>query len=211
MSEAGVEWVSLTAPHAEPSTVFEDGNGDEGTRNEVPTLGDAGVTNVLIGVASPTRHRRERDETDFPPSGIGEVDAVRSRSELLGELGLVLRSRRLPPTREKHLPLESQQHVQDENSKKATDMDIAEPSIFASPLDREPLGPPEPVFETPGGANLLSELRAQLSMAANEEIFSMDRDQWAVESDTEEDSILVQREDSRLESPSDSPTRDETR
>lgn len=176
-------WVSLTTPREEAPRVFEGGSGDEGavgTQRSIPDT-DAGVTDVLVGVPSPGRNRPQGEVAAASTATSGELVDERSRAQLVGELDSVLRARPLPPTCEKHLPLESQQSL---GRLKNSDM-VGENSV-EQPLDVDVSTPPAaqefPVAESRGSQNLMSELRAQLSLAANEEIFS------ATSSDDEGDS-----------------------
>lgn len=190
--ESGVGWVSLSTPKAETSIVFEGGHGDD-VKQETPSSDDVKVTDVLVGVASPAHKRSGVHGSDLSNPSHGQAETERSRSELLDELGSVLRARPLPPTCEKRLPVESQQLIGDEDEQLGG-MTDSRLSVLSPPSSPKQPGPPEPVFENAGSRDLLSELRAQLSLAANEEIFSSGRDHYAIESDAEEDSILVQHE-----------------
>lgn len=160
----------MTTPREEGLGVFEGGSGDEGvvgTQQDIPDTG-AGVTDVLVGVPSPARNRPEGGAFGASTATSEEMVDERSRAQLVGELDSVLRARPLPPTCEKHLPLESQQSLGGgENS----DM-VGEESV-ENPLDEStpPAVQAFPVAEG-RGQNLMSELRAQLSLAANEEIFA---------------------------------------
>ena len=183
--EAGVGWVSLTTPREEGPRVFEGGSGDEGAVGTQQSISDtgAGVTDVLVGVPSPGRNRSE-GEVAASTATFQELVDGRSRAQLVGELDSVLRARPLPPTCEKHLPLESQQSLGGgENS----DM-VGEQSVEQQ-LNMDVSTPPAaqafPVAESRGSRSLMSELRAQLSLAANEEVF------LAASSDDEEDKKLV--------------------
>lgn len=207
--ESGVGWVSLTTPRRENPGVFEDGNGEQESEQKPQDLPAAAVTDVLIGVASPGRSRHEGDDSASIHANPAELENERSRSQLLGELGSVLRARPLPPTLEKRLPLESQLSLRSEEQEAEEDkgnqdeveeedekdlgpdgLEDITPSLASPPP--EPARSHMPVCENIDGQDLMSELRAQLSMAANEEIFSSDRDHCAVESDAEgESSVLI--------------------
>lgn len=188
--EAGVGWVSLTTPREEGPRVFEGGSGDEEAMEESRTKPDADrVTDVLVGVPSPRRTRTEGE-----PGGTSNIipDALvneRSRAQLVGELDSVLRARPLPPTCEKHLPLDSQHSLLDEDTG-----DMVEEQSVEQPMRMSTPPRKLPVAEGRGSQNLMSELRKQLSMAANEEIYT------AASSDIEEENnVLVEDgEESRV-------------
>lgn len=191
-------WISLTTPRGEGPRVFEGGQGDRGSDEKARPPSDIGVTDVLVGVPSPGRSRHERENTTSR-SVTEEMGDEHSRSQLVGELDSVLRARPLPPTCEKRLPLESQRSLENKE-----DCEMDDEEYVQRPLDVTP--PPQsvpsvmeaPVCASSGSRDLMSELKAQLSVAANEEIFASDRDQWTVTSDgeeEEEDSILVQADE----------------
>lgn len=154
--------------------MFEGGNGDEANEDDAPPTPDTGVADVLVGVSSPSRSSKnegQRSSTTSSATPKGLVDE-RSRAQLVDELDSVLRARPLPPTCEKRLPFESQQSIGEEESND-TVMDQNEkeqPGGVSIP----PEAPILPVAESLGSQTLMSELKAQLSMAANEEIFSSD-------------------------------------
>lgn len=176
--EAGVGWVSLTTPREEGPRVFEGGSGDEGvtgTRRTIPGS-DAGVTDVLVGVPSPGRNRPEGEIVGASGAASGDMVDDCSRAQLVGELDSVLRARPLPPTCEKHLPLESQLSLRGGGDSHKVGKESVEQPLDVS---RPPAAPVFPAAKSRGGQNLVSELRTQLSLAANEEIFS------AVSSDDE--------------------------
>lgn len=198
-------WISLTTPRREGPRVFEGGNGDEGTDETVQEPpADAGVTDVLVGMPSPGRDRRDGEQREGSLTEYHELGDERSRVQLVGELDSVLRARPLPPTCEKHLPLESQKSLEDyedsrEDSEESSDGEGGDEGVHdLSPCADVSASTPEPqivaapVCENTGSPDLMSELRAQISMAVNEEIFSSDRDQPAVLYDDEEDRILVE-------------------
>lgn len=199
--------MSLTTPRSDsPSLgVFEGGNnGDEGPDHKPPDASQEGVTDVLVGMASPGRSRREENESRVSCAQPAELENERSRFQLLGELGSVLRARPTPSICEKHLPLESQQALNDENKaceeeKEDHGLGVMEditPALSSPPTELAMRQ--VPVSESADNQELMRELRAQLSMAANEEIFSSDRNRWAVESDSDvdgEESILIEREE----------------
>lgn len=172
--------------------MFEGGSGDEGTKGKLQTAADTGVTDVLVGVPSPSRNRFEGDFGAASRTTPEELANERSRTQLVGELDSVLRARPLPPICEKRLPLESQQSLGEEDDSGM----VAEQSM-EQPIDvpPSPAAPVFPVAESIGSEDLMSELRAQLSKAANEEIFSSDAHQYPVSSKDEEDSILVGHDD----------------
>ena len=177
-------WVSLTTPREEGPRVFEGGSGDDGIAGTQQSVSDtgAGVTDVLVGVPSPGRNRPEGEVVAASTATSEELAHERSRAQLAGELDSVLRARPLPPICEKHLPLESQQSLgEGESSDMAGEQSVEE----ALEVSTAPPAQAFPVAESKGSQNLMSELRAQLSLAANEEIFS------AASSDDEEDSMLV--------------------
>lgn len=197
--------MSLTTPRRESPGVFEGGNADEHSEHNPQHVPQAGVTDVLIGMASPGRGRHEGNDSAAARALPAELDSQRSRCQLLGELGSVLRARPIPPTCEKRLPLESQQSLSDEErggEEQEQDygpggMEDITPSL-ASPLP-EPAVPQVPVCESVNSQDLMSELRAQLSLAANEEIFcsylDQKSDQWAVKSDIDgENNVLIEPE-----------------
>lgn len=200
--EAGVGWVSLSTPRGENPHVFEGGNFGDTLEDKSRVLPGMGITNVLVGVPSPGRSRREEDHIKASTKALEEFVDERSRSQLVGELDSVLRARPLPPTCEKHLPLESQQSlyhgiVEDGKASEAISTQDVKPSDNVS----LPTPTPEmPVTENLGNQDLMSELRAQLSLAANEEIFSCNRDQDMVssfDSNSEGDSIFIGHERQR--------------
>lgn len=128
-----------------------------------------------------------------------EVVDERSRALLVGELDSVLRARPLPPTFERHLPFEGGQPLEEgggseegEGSETSGEQN-AEPYLHVpAPL----MTPTVPIAENAFSQDLVSELRAQLSMAANEEIFfSSNRHQATLSSDGEGDSMLVGHEE----------------
>lgn len=179
--EAGVGWVSLTTPREEGPRVFEGGSGDEEAIERLRTKPDAAeVTNVLVGVPSPGRTRTEGEpggtSNKIPEALVNE----RSRAQLVGELDSVLRARPLPPTCEKHLPLESQHSLLGEDSG-----DIVEEQSIEQPMRMSTTSSMLPVAEGRGSQNLMSELREQLSIAANEEIYA------AASSDNEEENNVL--------------------
>lgn len=177
-------WVSLTTPREEGPRVFEDGGGDEGVVSTQQSISDtgAGVTDVLVGVPSPGRNRPEGEVVAASTATSEELMHERSRAQLVGELDSVLRARPLPPTCEKHLPLESQQSLgEGESSDMVGEKSMGQPLEVSTPPPAQAF----PVAESKGSQNLMSELRAQLSLAANEEIFS------AASSDDEEDSTML--------------------
>lgn len=191
-------WVSLTTRRGEGPRVFEGGHGDEGSDEKARPPSDIGVTDVLIGVPSPGRSRREGEDTTSR-SAMEEMKDERSRSKLVGELDSVLRARPLPPTCEKRLPLESQQSLEDKEDCEMDGEGYVEPPLdLMSPPQSVPPVPEAPACASSGSRDLMSELKAQLSMAANEEIFASDRDQWTVTSDGEEDSIFVQADEGKF-------------
>lgn len=155
--------------------MFEGGSGDEASRDDAPTTPDTGVADVLVGVPSPSRggkHEGHRSSATSHATGEEGVDE-RSRAQLVDELDSVLRARPLPPTCEKRLPLESQQSIgEEESSDTVVDQNVQQQS---SGVPIPPEAPSLPVAESLGSQTLMSELKAQLSMAANEEIFSSDR------------------------------------
>lgn len=107
-----------------------------------------------------------------------------SRELLVSELDSVLRARPLPPTCEKRLPLVSQESIDSEDGSDTPEEQSKE----------QPLGvatPPTASALPIGSQNLMSELRAQLSGAMNEEFFSSDRLPCPVTSDAEEGSVVV--------------------
>lgn len=193
-------WVSLTTRRGESPRVFEGGHGDEGPDEKSRPPSDIGVTDVLVGVPSPGRSRREGENTTSR-SAMEEMEDERSRSKLVGELDSVLRARPLPPTCEKHLPLESQQSLEEKEDGEMDGEGYVEPPLdLTSPPQSVPPVPEVPaVAASSGSRDLMSELKAQLSMAANEEIFASDRDQWTVTSDGEEDSIFVQADEGHID------------
>lgn len=174
----------MATPREEGPRVFEGGSGDEGVGGTLRSIPDtvAGVTDVLVGVPSPGRNRPEGEVGAASTVTSEELVDGCSRAQLVGELDSVLRARPLPPTCEKHLPLESQQSLAGGISS-----DMLGGESVEQPLDvsTPPTAPAFPVAESRGSQNLMSELRAQLSLAANEEIFS------AASSDDEEDNMLV--------------------
>ncbi|CAM9851512.1 unnamed protein product [Scytosiphon promiscuus] len=174
--EAGAGWVSLTTPRAEGPRVFEGGSGDEATEKNAPKSPDTGVADVLVGVPSPSRIGRcegQRSNTAWRATPEELVDE-RSRAQLVDELDSVLRARPLPPICEKRLPLESQQYIgKEERNDSMVDHSSDEKQLGGVPVPLE--APTLPVAESLGSQTLMSELKAQLSMAANEEIFSSDR------------------------------------
>lgn len=184
--------MSLATSREEGPRVFEDGSGDEGTEKKNQTTPDTGVTDVLVGVPSPSRKTSEevRAASRTTPE---ELASERSRTQLVGELDTVLRARPLPPVCEKRLPLESQRSVGEEDDR--SDM-VGEQSV-EQPFDvfPPPAAPVFPVAESMGGGDLMSELRAQLSKAANEEIFSSDTRQCPATSEDEKNSTLVGHEE----------------
>lgn len=184
--------------------MFEGGNGDDGAEQKQELQPDAGVTNVLVGVASPGRSRLKREDESASRAALGELKDYRSRSQLLGELGSVLRTRPVPPTCEKRLPLESQLALEEEEDRQLHDTQDSELSL-ASPAP-EPSTSPMPVCENADSHDLLCELRAQLSLAANEEIFFSEQDQWEVESVVEHEDILVPCERNQPNEPADPHT-----
>lgn len=202
--------MSLTTPRRENPGVFEDRNGEQESTQKPQDLPPAAVTDVLVAVASPGRSRDEGDDSASFCANPVELENERSRSQLLGELGSVLRARPLPPTLEKRLPLESQLSLDSEEQEAQNDEEKQKDKVeqedgedlgpdglegITSPLASPPPEPARshtPVCETVDGQDLMSELRAQLSMAANEEIFSSDRDHCAVDSDADgESSVLI--------------------
>lgn len=178
--ESGVEWVSLTTPPGQDPSVFEGGNVQEGSEETVePPPPEPSVTDVLVGVSSPERSNVKDGKEHCR---VAEVDCEellneRSRSQLVGELDSVLRTRSLPPVCEKHLPVESQKSLENWDEEEIFLKDGSLDDSFS--VDKS--APPEPHVVQPsacgksGNQDLLSELRAQLSMAANEEIFSSER------------------------------------
>ncbi|CAM9346800.1 unnamed protein product [Pylaiella littoralis] len=197
--EAGVGWISLEASREEGPCVFEDGSCGEETKGTLRTTADTGVTDVLVGVPSPSRNIREGELNAASRTTPKELANERSRAQLVGELDTVLRARPLPPICEKHLPLESQHSLGEEDG---SDM-VAEQSV-EQPIDVSPppAAPAFPVAESIGSKDLMSELRAQLSKAANEEIFSSDAHHPAMSED-EEDGTLVGHEELHDEDASD--------
>lgn len=177
--ESGVEWVSLTTPHGQDPSVFEGGDVQQGSEETVErSPPHPSVTDVLVGVSSPERSKVKVGEEHC----VAEVDSEgllneRSRSQLVGELDSVLRTRPLPPVCEKHLPVESQKSLENWDQEEIFPEDGSLDDSFS--VDKS--APPEPHVVQPsacgksGNQDLLSELRAQLSMAANEEIFSSER------------------------------------
>lgn len=163
--------------------MFEGGSGDEGRAGTLRSIPDTAteVTDVLVGVPSPGRNRPEGKFGAASTTISEELMDERSRVQLVGELDSVLRARPLPPTCEKHLPLESQQSLVRGGSS-----DMVGEQVVEQPLDEStpPAAQTLPVAET-CSQDLMSELRAQLSLAANEEIFS------AASSDDEGDKMLV--------------------
>lgn len=131
---------------------------------------------------SPGRSRPEGDVGAASTVMSQEQVDERSRAQLVGELDSVLRARPLPPTCEKHLPLESQHSLGGgQSSDKVGENSAEQPVDVSAP----PAAQACPVAENMGNQNLMAELRAQLSLAANEEIFS-------AASGDEEDSTLVE-------------------
>lgn len=163
--------------------MFEDGSCGEETKGTLRTTADTGVTDVLVGVPSPSRNIREGELNAASRTTPKELANERSRAQLVGELDTVLRARPLPPICEKHLPLESQHSLGEEDG---SDM-VAEQSV-EQPIDVSPppAAPAFPVAESIGSGDLMSELRAQLSKAANEEIFSSDAHHPAMSEDEED-------------------------
>lgn len=193
--EAGVGWVSLSTPTDDGPRVFEGGNPDEPADIAPDASSSAGVTDILVGIPSPYRTRGEGHDDHSPRAVAEDLLNERSRSRLVGELDSVLRARPLPPTCEKHLPHTDRQPSEggeDDGDGDATGAHIAEQFLDLSP---RPSALDVPVAENAGSLGLMSELRAQLSQAANEEIFGSDRDHLALSSDSEEDSLLVREED----------------
>lgn len=188
--EAGVGWVSLAASREEGPRVFEDGSGDERTENTLQPTVDTGVTDVLVGVPSPSRKTSEevRAASRTTPA---ELANERSGTQFVGELDTVLRARPLPPVCEKRLPLESQQSLGEEDDLSDMVESVEQPIDVLPP----PAAPVFPVAASMGGGDLMSELRAQLSTAANEEIFSSDTRQCPATSEDEENSTLVGHEE----------------
>lgn len=194
--------MSLTTSRRESRGVFEGGGSEEYPETESKRSPVAEVTDVLVGVASPIRSRREGADNMVSRSAAGEVDGERAHSQLLGELGSVLRARPAPLLCKKRLPLESQQSLlgeeeddqeQGKEGHEADGMEDITPSLATPPP--KPAIPHFPVCENVDNQDMMSELRAQLSMAANEEIFASDRDHWAVDSDGDGDeSTFVQPE-----------------
>lgn len=111
----------------------------------------------------------------------------RSRALLVGELDSVLRARPLPPTCEKHLPFEGRKLLEGEVGE-ISGRQNAEPYLH---VPAPSMTPTIPIAENAFSQDLVSELRAQLSMAANEEIFSSHRRLPTLSSDDGEDSMLV--------------------
>lgn len=192
--EAGAGWISLASPRETGPGVFEGGSGDEGCDDEAQTLPDKGVTDVLVGVPSPGRSRREGDYGAASSAVLQEMVDERSRSQLVGELDSVLRARPLPPTCEKYLPLESQRFFEDEDNGHMGGAQNVGPSHDATP---PPHRPKIPIAENVGSQDLMSELRAQLSMAANEEIFSSDRNLYGASNTDDDDNIVVGCEEAK--------------
>lgn len=170
---------------------------------------------------SPGRSRCVEEEGGASRATAAEVVDERSRALLVGELDSVLRARPLPRTFEKHLPFDDRhpleegegsetsgprplprtsekylpfedrqplEHGEGEGSETTSDEQNAEPYLH---LPAPSMTPTSPIAENTLSQDLVSELRAQLSMAANEEIFSSHRHQPAVSSDGDEDSLLV--------------------
>ncbi|CAM9515573.1 unnamed protein product [Ectocarpus sp. 12 AP-2014] len=181
--EAGTGWVSLASPKEEGPRVFEGGGGDHPNKDDASSTPDTGITDVHVGVPSPVRSRYERQEgaasRPTPEETVGED----SRELLVSELDSVLRARPLPPTCEKRLPLVSQQSIDSEDGSDTPEEQSTErPLGVATP----PTGSALPI----GSQNLMSELRAQLSGAMNEEFFSSDRLPCPVTSEAEEGSVV---------------------
>lgn len=180
--------------------MFEDGSGDEGTNEKLQTTAVTGVTDVLVGVSSPRRNIVEGKLGAASRTAPEELANERSRTQLVGELDTVLRARPLPPICEKRLPLESQQSLgKEDGNDMVTDSGVEQPIDVSPP----PAAPVFPVAESIGCGDLMSELRAQLSKAANEEIFSLDTHQYPAKTEDDEDSILVEHEEVREEDASD--------
>lgn len=178
--ESGVEWVSLTTPSGQDPSVFEVGDLQQGSEETVePSPPDPSVTDVLVGVSSPERSKVKVGEEHCRVAGVDceELLNDRSRSQLVGELDSVLRTRPLPPVCEKHLPVEGKRSLENWDEEELFPKDGSLDDSFS--VDKS--APPVPhvmqpsACEKSGKHDLLSELRAQLSMAANEEIFSSDR------------------------------------
>lgn len=181
-------WVSLATPREEDPRVFEGGSGDEGLEDKPRTPPDTGITNVLIGASpSPGRNQCVEEQGGASQATPAEVVDERSRALLVGELDSVLRARPLPPTCEKHLPFEGRQPLEEGECSETSGEQNAEPYLH---VPAPSMSPTVPIAENALNQDLVSELRAQLSMAANEEIFSSHRRQPALSSD-EEDSMLV--------------------
>lgn len=183
--EAGVGWVSLAAPKEEGPRVFEGGSGDEEAMEKLRTKPDTGVTDVLVGMPSPGRTRTE-GEPGVASIKLPALVNERSRAQLVGELDSVLRARPLPLTCEKHLPLESQHSLLGEDSS-----DLVEEQNVEQPMRLSTPPSTLPVAEGAGSQNLMCELRKQLSMAANEEIFT------AASSDSEEDENVAEENEEK--------------
>lgn len=198
--EAGVGWVSLATPREEGPRVFEGGSGDEGSEDEARIPLDSKVTDVLVGVPSPNRSRRQGDHGESSHPAPEEVVDEHSRAQLVGELDSVLRARPPPQTCEKHLPLESQQSLEKDVEGEIGDAREEEPPLDAPTPD---LAPRFPVADSAGSRDLMSELRAQLSMAANEEIFSSDRHQVASSSNSGGSSLAGHEEEHHDQTTSD--------
>ena len=187
--EAGVGWVSLATPREEDPRVFEGGSGDEELVDNAQTPPDTGITNVLIGASpSPGRRRCIEEQGGASRATPAEVVDERSRALLVGELDSVLRARPLPPTCEKHLPFEDRQSLEEGADSETSVEQNAEPCLH---VPAPSMTPTVPIAENALNQDLVSELRAQISMAANEEIFSSNRRQPTHSSEDEEDSMLV--------------------
>ena len=179
----------MATPREEDPRVFEGGSGDEGPDDTPRTPPDTGITNVLIGASpSPGRSRCVEDQREVSRAAPAEVVDDRSRALLVGELDSVLRARPLPRTCEKHLPFEGGQPLEEGEGSEISGEQNAEPYLH---VPAPSMTPTIPIAENAFNQDLVSELRAQLSMAANEEIFLSHRRQPTLSSDDGEGSMLL--------------------
>ncbi|CAM9213670.1 unnamed protein product [Choristocarpus tenellus] len=169
--DAGVMQTASVGPRTCGPDIYEGGKADDNLEGRINPAVDRNITDILVAVAAPDRAEQMVHESTCSTPTLNPSDD--SCAQLMGELSWVLQARPQPETCVKTLPdsVEVDPVMIEHDAMMVEHQDVIEDGLASCPSPKVSLG-------NQGKNLLVSALREQLSVAANEEIFTFGADEF---------------------------------